>query len=250
MRPPLPVPRASLAALVVLFMALPTGAVSGPPYVTDDAEPTDTGHWEVYAYSSGLNAAGATTGEAGLDLNYGAARDLQLTMVIPAAYSTDPAQVGSGQIELAAKYRFLHQGDGSPAPDVAFFPRAFLPTASPGLESGRLNILLPVWAEKDWGDWSLFGGGGWQYNPGPGDHDFWTGGLALTRQVTKPLQLGAEIWARTRDAADGKDFAGINLGADWRLTPHWSLLASGGPGIWNPRQEGRWDFYLALKADY
>jgi hypothetical protein len=230
--------------------AAPVAAVAGPPYVTDDAEPTNTGHWEIYAFSEGLNAADATTGEAGLDLNYGAAKDLQLTMVIPAAYSTDPSQVGAGQIELAAKYKFLHQSDGSLLPDVAFFPRAFLPAASPGLESDRLIILLPVWAEKDWGDWSLFGGGGWQYNPGPGNHDFWTSGLALTRQVSKPLQLGAEIWAHTRDTADGRDFAGVNVGADWRLTPHWSLLASGGPGIWNARQEGRWDFYLALEAQY
>ena len=236
--------------VVALTALLPVAALAGPPYVTDDAEPTDTGHWEIYAFSDGSNAGGATTGEAGLDLNYGAAKDLQLTMVIPAAYSTGPGQVGVGQIELAAKYKFLHQGDGSLLPDVAFFPRAFLPTASRGLESDRLGILLPVWAEKDWGDWSLFGGGGWQYNPGPGNHDFWTGGLVVTRQVTKPLQLGAEVWAHTRDTAGGKDVAGVNVGADWRLTSHWSLLASGGPGLWNARQEGRWDFYLALKADY
>jgi hypothetical protein len=250
MRFQVPVPRVWLAVLVAVMVTLPTAAFAGPPYVTDDAEPTDTGHWEIYAYSEGLNAAGATTGEAGLDLNYGVAKDLQLTMVIPAAYSTDPGQVGAGQIELAAKYKFLHQSDGSLSPDVAFFPRAFLPTASPGLESDRLGLLLPVWAEKDWGDWSLFGGGGWQYNPGPGNHDFCTGGLALTRQVTKPLQLGAEVWAHTRDSTDGRDFVGVNIGADWRLTPHWSLLASGGPGIWNARQEGRWDFYFALRADY
>jgi hypothetical protein len=250
MRPRFPAPHIWLAPLVALIVTIPCPVIGGPPYVTDDAEPTDVGHWEIYAYSEGLNAQGSTTGEAGLDLNYGAAKDLQLTMVVPAAYSIDPNQVGAGQIELAVKYKFLHQSDGSLLPDVAFFPRAFLPTASPGLESDRLNVLLPLWAEKDWGDWSLFGGGGWQYNPGPGNHDFWTGGLALTRQLSKPLQLGAEIWAHTRDSVDGKDFAGVNVGADWRLTPHWSLLASGGPGIWNARHEGRWDFYLALKADY
>ena len=43
---------------------------------------------------------------------------------------------------------------------------------------------------------------------------------------------------------------GIALGVDYRLTPHWSLLASGGPGLKNAAAEGRWDFYLALKADY
>jgi len=230
--------------------ALPSLAVAGPPYVTDDPQPTDTGHWEIYLYSNGLQAADAWTGEAGLDLNYGPVKDLQLTLVLPAAYATQPGQVGVGQVEMAAKYKILHQSDGSLTPDVAVFPRVFLPTASRGLESDRINVLLPVWAGKDWGPWSLFGGGGWQYNPGPGNRSFWTGGVALTRQVTKPLNLGVEVWAHTPDVAGGKDFAGVNLGADWRLTPHWSLIASGGPGVWHAPSEGRWDFYVALKADY
>jgi len=226
-------------------------ALAGPPYVTDDPQPTDLGHWEIYAYGEGLDALGSTFGDSGLDLNYGAAKDLQLTAVIPAAYSTgDFNAFGAGQVQLAAKYRFLHQGDGTLTPDVAFFPRVFLPTAAPGLDLPRTNVLLPLWAEKDWGDWSLFGGGGYQISPGPGSHNFWTGGVVLTRQVTKSLNLGAEVWAHTHDLTVDGDFVGVNLGADWRLTPHWSLLASGGPGLVNPSRDGRWDFYLALKADY
>jgi hypothetical protein len=36
----------------------------------------------------------------------------------------------------------------------------------------------------------------------------------------------------------------------YRLNDHWSLLASGGPGIQNAREEGRYAFYASLKADY
>ncbi|HTX51339.1 MAG TPA: hypothetical protein VME40_18335 [Caulobacteraceae bacterium] len=39
-----------------LFVALPAAAVAGPPYVTDDAEPTDPGHWEIYAYAARTGA--------------------------------------------------------------------------------------------------------------------------------------------------------------------------------------------------
>jgi hypothetical protein len=35
-----------------------------------------------------------------------------------------------------------------------------------------------------------------------------------------------------------------------KLTDHWSLLASGGPGLENAREEGRYDFYLSLLANY
>ncbi len=237
---------ASAAALIVLAAAQPT--VAGPPYVTDDPEPTDTGHWEIYAFADGLDASGVTAGESGLDMNYGAARNLQLTLVLPAAYSTaGGGSAGFGTIEMAAKFRLLDAENG---PHLAFFPRIFLPTATGGLGSPRASLLLPIWVGQDWGPWSVFGGGGWQLNPGAGNHDFWTGGVAVTRDLTKTLSLGAEVWGHTRDATDGRDFAGVNAGLDWRLTGHWSLLASGGPGIVNGPSEGRWDFYLALKADY
>jgi len=93
----------------------------------------------------------------------------------------------------------------------------------------------------------VFGGGGFQLNPGGGNRDFWTSGLAVTRQVTERLNLGAKITHRSRDTEDGHDFTGANLGVVYRLTDHWSLLASGGPGLQNARPEGRYDFYVSLK---
>jgi len=53
-----------------------------------------------------------TAAEAGIDFNYGAARDLQLTATSLAGYNDTVgggARVGLGNVELAAKYRFLHQ---------------------------------------------------------------------------------------------------------------------------------------------
>ena len=100
------------------------------------------------------------------------------------------------------------------------------------------------------GKWQLFGGGGYQINPGAGQRDFWSSGAVLARDVSERLNLGAEIYAHTADAIDAKSFVGVNLGAAWRLTPHWSLLAAGGPGIENARTQGQYDFYVALKADY
>lgn len=69
--------------------------------------------------------------------------------------------IGAGVVELAAKYKLLHQRKGSWTPDVAVFPRLFLPTADARFASTRLNMLLPFWAQKDFGPWSVFGGGGY-----------------------------------------------------------------------------------------
>jgi len=98
-------------AALALALAAPA-ARAGPPYVTDDPEPTDTGHWEIYNFITATHTPGDTSGQGGFDINYGAAKDLQLTAVIPIDLESG-ARAGLGDIELAVKYRFLHQADGS-----------------------------------------------------------------------------------------------------------------------------------------
>jgi len=240
------------AALGAAVLALSAPAArAGPPFATDDPQPTDLRHWETYLFATGAHVDGETSGEGGLDINYGAAPDLQLTLVLPAAFeASDRTRVGFGGVEVAAKYKLLHQATGSAMPDVAVFPRLFLPTESRGFGTGRLGVLLPVWAQKDFGRWSVFGGGGYQINPGPGNRNFWAGGLVVTRQVGERTSMGVEVYHRTPDADDGVDFTGVNLGLSYRMTEHWSVLASGGPGLQGAASGGRYAFYLALKADY
>jgi hypothetical protein len=145
-----------------LMLALFTEpAIAGPPYVSDDPEPTDYKHFEIYTFSNGITTRGGTAGESGIDFNYGAAPDLQLTATVPSGFER-PAGGGTtsgpGNIELAAKYRFLHQ-DGFGL-DVSVFPRVFLPSGSNIIGDNHASLLLPIWIQKDWnGGWSAFGGG-------------------------------------------------------------------------------------------
>ncbi len=238
---------------LALLAALPcvSSVHAGPPFVSDDPEPTEAGHWEIYGFGAGTHVTGETDGAAGLDINYGGAKDLQLTAVVPFNYQTGPdGTVGLGNIELAAKYKFLHQADGSPLPDIAFFPRAFVPTAGRRFGTRRLSLLLPLWAQKDVGKWSIFGGGGYDINPGAGQRNFWLMGIGLQRAVSDRFSLGAEIYRQTADADDARRFTGVNFGALYKVADHWSLIGSAGPGIEHARTQGRYTFYLALKADY
>lgn len=247
--------RALLVWLAALSVLLGAGeAHAGPPYLTDDPEPTDPGHWEIYNYVIGLNGAGGFGGEAGVDLNYGAVRNLQLTAVLPVALENADGvfdkglRGGPGIIELAVKYEFLHQSDDSWVPDVSLFPRAFVPTVG-RFSTGRTDLLLPVWAQKDVGPWSLFAGGGWELNPGPGERNFWQGGVALTRSLTKTFTLGAEVFGQGPVSIQGGGFTTVNFATTWRFTPHWSLLASAGP-TWDQGGGHGQVFYVSFKADY
>jgi hypothetical protein len=117
--------------IVLVLGALARPALAGPPYISDDPEPTDTNHFEIYSFNQGTATRSGTSGMAGIDFNYGAAPDLQLTAMLPAGFNSptgEQTSIGMTNIELAAKYRFLHQDTFGL--DVSFFPRVFLPSGS------------------------------------------------------------------------------------------------------------------------
>jgi len=222
-----------------------SGASAGPPYATDDPEPTDRGHWEVYAFASGAQSHSNFEGAAGFDLNYGPAAGVQLTATLPIEYAADGGgRAGFGDIEMGVKYRFFQRADAGFS--IAAFPRLILPTARSGFGTGRVRLLLPIWAQQDIGDWSLFGGGGYTINPGPGNRDFWQSGLALTRTVTPRLSLGAEMFHETASEVGGHGTTSVNVGGVYRLGGPFSLLFSGGPGFEHRRDGAQLNAYVAL----
>ena len=99
-----------LGAAALAVLARP--AIAGPPFVSDDPEPTPYHEFEIYTFNNGTNTRDGTAGETGVDFNYGGAPDLQLTATLPAGFNQsagDGTTFGLSNIELAAKYRFLHQ---------------------------------------------------------------------------------------------------------------------------------------------
>ncbi len=237
--------RQARRAAIAAVLCHASGAAAGPPYITDDPQPTDLGHWEIYVFGNGSRAQGAWDGAAGLDLNYGAVEGIQLTSTLPINFSSAPdGRPGVGDVELGLKYRFLHReraGFG-----LAVFPRLFLPTASSRFGSGRLGALFPLWAQKDAGKWAIFGGSGYALNPGAGNRDYWQSGVAATRTVSARLSLGGEVVHRTPDAVDAHSYVAFNLGGGYKLGGPFSLIFSGGPGIVNARRGGAYNLYTAL----
>src|SRR5260370_41776704 len=90
--------RSKMIAVAMVLMARP--ALAGPPYVSDDPEPTDYKHFEIYTFSNGTATRGDIGGAAGIDFNYGAAPDLQLTATFPPG----AARPGSGRTNFAPSH--------------------------------------------------------------------------------------------------------------------------------------------------
>lgn len=234
--------------LIVALGSYPTWA--GPPFLTDDPEPTDVGHWEIYAplvEGSGKGADYECSVSA--ELNYGAAPDLQLTVALPARYVHDSAGFhwGRGDLELSAKYRFYY--DEKAGLSIAAFPGITLPTASRGMGDSKVTALLPIWAQKDIGPWSIFGGGGYAINPGPGSRDYWTGGIAVTREISKNLLCGIEIDRQGADTVGGRASTSLGFGAILQLKAPFRLLGSGGPTFVDGDRAPGFHAFMALGLD-
>lgn len=231
------------------FMGAAAPALAGPPYLTDDPVPTDTGHWEIYAFTAGEGRRSTLDQDAGFDLNHGAVKDVQLTATLPLSFSHEPLEgwrSGTGDVELGVKYRFLH--DEKRGISAAIFPRAIVPTAahSPG---EKTRFLLPLWVGKDFANGtSLFGGGGYMINPGAVNRDFWQAAVAVTHDLGKQISLGAEVTRQGPDMVDGTAQTRAGFGAIVQLSDHYALLFSGGP-TWADRKTN-YHFYAALGLNF
>ena len=237
--------RLHLPVLVVVLLA--SGARAGPPYVSDDPEPTDNGHYEIYLFDQGTEARDGVSSAFGVDFNYGAAENLQLTAVLPVeqeSTSGGPDVLGVGNIELAAKYRFLHQ-DGFGL-DVSIFPRVFLPSGSNTVGDNRVSLLLPVWVQKDWsGGWSAFGGGGCTVSDRRAV-DFCQAGAVLTYQLLPKLQVGAELFHQTADSSGAPESSSVGVGLRYDLNDNYHLLGYVRREIENANETNRYSWYASV----
>lgn len=89
----------------------------------------------------------------------------------------------------------------------------YRPATPRNLGGGHTRVFLPLWLQKSFGKWTIFGGPGYWFNRGDGNRNFWYYGAAAQRQITDSLSVGLEIFYQTADTVDGKDQTGFNIGA-------------------------------------
>jgi hypothetical protein len=252
--------------ILALSLLSATAAWAGPPYLTDDPDPVPYHHWELYTFltQDRTRNTNAVVGPA-LELNNGVAPSTQLHLIIP---ESDFAQEGIsahglGDLEAGVKYRFLTETKDRP--EIGTFPLVEIPTgnASEGLGNGRTWYKIPLWLQKSFGPWTSYGGGGYAYNPAPGQRSYFYGGLLVQRTLSPRLTLGGEVFGQgaqaesdpaTTASSAGQQSSGIavagarssvlwNFGGSYNFTPDLSLLFTAGHSL---AGDGNRVFYLGL----
>ncbi len=231
-------PRSALALLLLGGFLLAAQAHAGPPFLTDDPEPVELHHWEVYLATLDARTAGGWAGTAPhIEVNYGAAPNLQLHVIAPFAYDAprdEGSHNGFGDLELGFKFRFLEETPTTP--QLAIFPLLECSTGSAreNLGNGGTQIFIPVWAQKSWGKWTVYGGGGYGINSGAGNQDWGLVGAVLQRKVLDKLLVGAEVYHQTAKVVGDRSDTAFNIGAVYDLSENHHLLFSAGRSISGP----------------
>ena len=240
--------RMKTVALTCGLVLAASNAWAGPPFITDDPEPTETGTFENYLFVEGTRADGEFGSPAvGAEINYGPFADTQLTFSFPLNPNPGPGGYGIvwSPLGVGVKYRFIEEDEQGWRPQVAFFPSVAIPVGS-AQRGAPVTWLLPLWAQKSFGDVTVFGGGGFTVNPGEGNRDFENWGLAFLAPVTTKLQLGAEIFGVSRASISDGGSAAVGAAAIYDFDQTWHLVGSVNTGIERERQDAL-SFNVALK---
>lgn len=202
------------AASSLLFLVILSGCPSawaGPPFQTDDPEPIDYKNYEFYTFASadGTGVEMDTAGPAA-EFNWGALPNLHLHIIVPLAAilpsnnpsfapaGIGPSAVGLGDIETGVKYRFIRETKHRP--QIGPFVMFELPSgnAANGLGVGSTWYKVPLWAQKRFGPWTTYGGGGETLFDHAahviGYQNYPFAGWLVQRDIGKKLTLGTEVF--------------------------------------------------------
>jgi opacity protein-like surface antigen len=242
-----------LTALVALLL-ISSPAQAGPPYRTDDPEPVEYQHWEHFTYSTGTHVKDDTGGDTpAIEFDYGIVPNGRVAIIAPMAFDRavgEPFKWGYGDTQLEFKYRLIEQDKNGWRPSIGVVPSLELPSGDfrRSLGNGVTRVFLPMWLQKDFGDWTTYGGGGYWINHGRDNKNFWYVGWVLQRKITDKLAIGAELFHQTAEMIDKKDQTGFNVAAIYDFTENYHFLFSVGRGIQHAKETNQLSWYIGLQV--
>ena len=112
------------------------------------------------------------------------------------------------------------------------------------------QIFIPIWLQKKWGDFQTYGGGGYWFNNGTGNRDYWFFGWQGQYQFSEHVTLGAEVFHTTEQVVGQGASTGFNVGGFCNFDEHNHLLFSAGRGIQNAAQTNRVSSYIGYQYTF
>ncbi len=221
---------------LLLLLAAPKVWAQGPPFQTDDPVPVDLHHYEFYVFGAadGTPVEVDSTGPA-IEFNWGAIPRVQLHAILPLGSinpsnnpiylpsGTGPSAFGLIDAELGVKIAWIKETKYTP--QIGTFTMFEMPTGSydNGLGVGKVWYRVPLWLQKNIGNWLLDGGAGETLVPQTQYRNFPYGGFLLKYKFGERLELGGELFAHGREGIatpQTEASAMLDLGGYYHLKHH------------------------------
>jgi hypothetical protein len=212
------------AALLALLLAAARPLLAGPPFQLDDPDVIPYHYFEFYIWG-GVTAVPGMIGSAGpaIEFNYSAIHNSMFHFIVPAGTATasgGPTAFGMEDSEFGVQYRFVDETRRRPM--IGTFSMLEIPTGNVnrGLGAGGFTWKVPLYALKDFGPWTVDWGGGEAIDVNvPGGKSYPFGGTIVTRNLSKKLILGGELFAHGKQALDPSQRAAAMLDFGGYYTP-------------------------------
>lgn len=203
-----------IALLLPLVLLGARAWAQGPPYQTDDPVPVDLHHYEFYIFGSadGTPVEMDSQGPA-FEFNWGAIPRVQLHAILPwgvvaplnhPVYAAEgagqgPIEFGLTDTELGAKIAYIKESKY--VPQIGTFTMFEMPTGNydRGLGIGKVWYRLPLWLQKNFGNWLLDGGAGETVVPQTSYRDFPYGGFLLKYTFGERMEVGGEVFSHGKE---------------------------------------------------
>jgi hypothetical protein len=241
----------TLAANGSLFASYP--ALCGPPFVTDDPGVLEYRHHELIIAAEQVNTQDGKTARPNIQYSYGVLPDLQVGITVPYVIDRPNGQAeqyGIGDLVLGAKYRLLPETDSRPM--MTFAPLMSTPNgdADKGLGNGGSQVFLPVWIQKQWGNWLSYGGGGYWINNAQDAGNHWYYGAVLQYDLSVQFSIGAELFHETDQLPADVANTWFNVGGIYNLDQHQRLLMSVGRSLTDTSTQNRFFGFVAYAVTW
>jgi hypothetical protein len=224
--------------IVAALLVTAAPAFAGAPYVTDDPEPTPYRSYELVVASDYARSADSVdVTSPHFDFNYGLMPNVQVTTTLPLAGSKPAGgsmHFGYGDTQFQVKARVVQETEHFPQISLGAGIDVPSGNAAKNLGGGYEKSCFPLWAEKGFGKYTVFGGGGLWHNPGASNKDYTFGGLAVIRDMGHGLTLGTELFGQSADTIGAKNSLGFNFGVNRQTDEHHEILFSMGRSLRGP----------------
>ncbi|HTT99073.1 MAG TPA: hypothetical protein VMF58_13565 [Rhizomicrobium sp.] len=211
--------------------------MASAPFVTDDSGIVGDGLVQVQASVQGTtNDRDGTNGAAGLEVDLGIGGNTQIGVVLPVGFSApnrSDLETDSSVLAAGIKYQIASQSDDGWMPSVAFEPSVqfSLHKPTPQMADSGTHFFFPLWAERTWSHWAVFGGGGYRTNPGADGRDSVFSGAGVTRNIDDHVSIGMELFGETAIAKCGTGTIGSDIGANYAISNTLAVQLAIGAGM-------------------